>query len=459
MKLKQVIASLLLCFTCTCLAMQEKNKHTEKQNNQQSLLLQKYNFLLDNHIQLRKEKKDLEEKLNERTFWEWYHYNKIDKKEFDRVIEKFTERFSCLEQFDGLTIMKLTVNPNTIIILHADIHGDKYSLLKFLKDLANKGYLDEENPFKINKKYKKNFYIAFLGDYTDREKWGAEVLYTVMRLKLENPKRVLLFRGNHEDTVLNNREDGLGKQLEQDLGYKKQEWERKMKKAYVLLPLAAYVRVKGTPYYLILCHAGLEPRFNPHPLLSAEGKHFYIKPKEWNISWLSQTLQSILKKNTKIILKEENPQPEDTGFLWNDFDIETVIAKPSSRGGNATSFGKFFTKQFLKECSKEREYEIVAIFRGHQHADAVMKKMVSYKGIYQLWSMHQWNGKSGTRLKISERSIWTLNVSPGGGYGSSWGYSHTTYAILRLPRNHRKWSIEPRKVKIDPIKVLKKSLM
>ena len=39
-----------------------------------------------------------------------------------------------------------------------------------------------------------NFYMVFLGDYTDRGLFGVEVLYTLMQLKLANPDRVFMAR-------------------------------------------------------------------------------------------------------------------------------------------------------------------------------------------------------------------------------------------------------------------------
>ena len=41
-----------------------------------------------------------------------------------------------------------------------------------------------------------NLYMIFLGDYVDRGQFGAEVLYTILRLKLANPDHVFMVRGN-----------------------------------------------------------------------------------------------------------------------------------------------------------------------------------------------------------------------------------------------------------------------
>ncbi|MGC9133300.1 MAG: metallophosphoesterase family protein [Nanopusillaceae archaeon] len=65
-------------------------------------------------------------------------------------------------------------------IIIGDIHGDIFSLNKSLEYYEN----DE--------------YIIFLGDYLDRGNYQIEVLYKILKLKVENPEKVILLRGNHE---------------------------------------------------------------------------------------------------------------------------------------------------------------------------------------------------------------------------------------------------------------------
>ena len=67
-----------------------------------------------------------------------------------------------------------------------DIHGCYTALTHLLDEL----HLTPEDK------------LVFLGDYTDRGMYGIEVLYTMLRLKVENPDRVLIVRGNHEDVSL-----------------------------------------------------------------------------------------------------------------------------------------------------------------------------------------------------------------------------------------------------------------
>src|SRR5438067_719039 len=85
------------------------------------------------------------------------------------------------------------------IFVHADLHGDIHSLLAELSWLNDQRYLRE---FGI---VHTNFYMVYLGDYTDRGAYGVEVLYTLLRLKLANPEKVFLLRGNHEEASMHTR--------------------------------------------------------------------------------------------------------------------------------------------------------------------------------------------------------------------------------------------------------------
>jgi hypothetical protein len=91
---------------------------------------------------------------------------------------------------------KLQVPPGSEVVFHGDFHGDIHSFIAMLDSLNQAGTLDG---FRLAKP---NRYMVFLGDYTDRGNYGIEVLYTLLRLKLANPDRVFMARGNHEDVQM-----------------------------------------------------------------------------------------------------------------------------------------------------------------------------------------------------------------------------------------------------------------
>jgi hypothetical protein len=98
--------------------------------------------------------------------------------------------FSAIEQERPFKpfVEKQEVKSDSVFFLRGDLHGDIHSLIASLEWLEKKGYLDD---FVIQKP---DFYIAFLGDYTDRGAYGLEVLYTILRLKIANPDKVFLVR-------------------------------------------------------------------------------------------------------------------------------------------------------------------------------------------------------------------------------------------------------------------------
>lgn len=67
------------------------------------------------------------------------------------------------------------------LVIIGDIHGDYESLAKILSSV---------NP--------REALLVFLGDYIDRGEQSPQVVYEILRTKLENPSSVLLLMGNHE---------------------------------------------------------------------------------------------------------------------------------------------------------------------------------------------------------------------------------------------------------------------
>src|SRR5437868_8246546 len=122
------------------------------------------------------------------------------------------------------------------VFFHADLHGDIRSLLVEVAWLNEHGFLRDFSVARTN------FYLVFLGDYTDRGAYGVEVLYTLLRLKLANPEKVFLLRGNHEEASMHTRygffEEGQAK-------YGAKFEERKVVRAYDFLSVVLYLGSGG----------------------------------------------------------------------------------------------------------------------------------------------------------------------------------------------------------------------
>ncbi|MBD3231973.1 hypothetical protein GF322_04940 [Candidatus Dependentiae bacterium] len=134
-----------------------------------------------------------------------YPTNFISKDEFLTTIEQFKNTMNSfldetmqtkLQQLDSQYhpfheyVQKLEVSANTNIKAIGDIHSSAHSLIRnMLRWMAEKH---------LNNDFSANGPIIFTGDYISRGRYGAEVLYLIMKLKIKNPYSVFPIKGNHE---------------------------------------------------------------------------------------------------------------------------------------------------------------------------------------------------------------------------------------------------------------------
>ena len=184
--------------------------------------------------------------------------------------------------------------------------------------LNNEGYLDG---FKIAKP---KFHMVFLGDYADRGRYGIEVLYTLLRLKLANPDRVFLLRGNHEEISIAARYGFLN---EGRTKYGTAFDAQKVARAYDFFPVVLYIGKGGN---FIQCHhGGMEPGFDPRALLDSRGeiafqflgdlnqRRFFEAHPEWILPWTSAS-RRLARTALKDFRPEDPISPTVLGFMWND---------------------------------------------------------------------------------------------------------------------------------------------
>ena len=152
---------------------------------------------------------------------------------------------------------KRLVPAGTRLFFHGDLHGDIHSLVAWVDWLNQNGYLRD---FHL---VQPDVYLVFLGDYTDRGIYGVEVLYTMLRLKVENPARVLMVRGNHEDVNLASRYGFIA----EGRGKYGREFDAKAVCGFTIsCPWPLHRRRTD----VLQCnHGGVEPGLNPAGLLDA----------------------------------------------------------------------------------------------------------------------------------------------------------------------------------------------
>lgn len=389
-----------------------------------------------------------------------------DKWLYEKMLDN--DFFSLSSDQECLYAQKLNVLPSTIVCCMGDLHGDIHSLRTYLKELARKEYLDADDPFKIKNP---NVRILFLGDYVDRGNYGIEVLYTLWRLKVENPENVIMVRGNHEDILLN-LNYGFVKEFLKKFP-QKDSLLSSIDGFYKLLPCVVYLGcpVKEVINYFQCCHGGMEPGYLPNKLLEsrAEYENISILRVAKNI-----TFNPKLKDKDKIytalhdcgVILQDRPLPKSpvkdpdkkvvVGFLWSDFipynDKEIVM---SSRQG-CFSYGKPFVDAFLG-CSdnRDKKYTVCGILRGHQHETSLVdennkktmmacildEKYPETKGAAFLWRTPENNGK-----KLWKNVVCTFNVTPDTFYGEPAhgypGFNDATYAELTFDgEDENKWDI------------------
>lgn len=254
-------------------------------------------------------------------------------------------------EFEHAFIQRLEIPANSEVCFMGDYHGSVHSLLRNLWRLVADGYLDDNFKFK-----KDNFYLIFLGDFVDRGRYGAEVWYSLMQLKLVNWDKVHLLRGNHETSLVSKKYGFLGwsairgkGKLEGEVCTKFEtdaekevseqgEVGKKILNLYHFLPFAIFLSVKDKNEYVQCCHAGVAVNdgdtdlFNVKPFIASD------------------------KKFQKISKFQE-------GFQWSDFsqDKDDPDFTPNCRG---TQYGIEATVAGGQEYLNQNNLK--AFFRGHQ---------------------------------------------------------------------------------------------
>ena len=282
---------------------------------------------------------------------------------------------------------------NCAVYLHGDFHGEVTALKKFINKLQKMKVLD-------GWKIIGNNMIAFLGDYVDRGDWGIETLYMVMVLYINNPKKVIIVKGNHENIELN-ANYGFVEELRKKFQckYIVAELSKKINLMYRFLPLAAFLI---TPDGLLQsCHGLVDPRINIKKFLentkyNKKGDMIAYKfvDKYTNTQDSVKKIKRAFRKKydgTKYIHKFDSyihnwniafnqnygPIDDNNAYLWmdiqytkQDFDNFSVIDISC----------RYRSSLLAIRCIL---YEnILFVFRAHQHSETELNNnMINGKGI------------------------------------------------------------------------------
>ncbi len=347
---------------------------------------------------------------------------------------------------------KEIVDPHTAIICKGDLHGDLHSLMAFIEQLEEFGWTQPPEPLKIIHPRAR---LLFLGDYVDRGIWGVEVISLLMLLKLHNPDKVFLIRGNHEDVLMTSRfgftREFFSKYAREKKSTKNCVFE-KIAQFYEYLPSVFYLGCGSSPIsFLQCCHGGMEMGYNPKELLASEKSFQFIegcnRMKECSaLPDIPITMgygnSCPIKEAFTDFIPLSPTEPFPFGFLWNDFivdPLEMSCAIPSRGIG----CNKEFTHALLNAASTEK-CRLVGVIRAHQHKasnnDPMMKLLFQCNGCAQLW-------KEPGCLKVEPGMVITLLLSPDSIMGTPQpgytGFNYDTCLFLQTAHkltNWRMWS-------------------
>lgn len=325
---------------------------------------------------------------------------------------------------------KIVAQSGDVFYIHGDLHGDIFSLLEEIKELKSRGVINDN--FRI---IQDNVWFVFLGDYVDRGQYGCEVLYTMMRLTLANPDRVIAVRGNHEDmgiSAIYGFKDEVFAKFDDNNG-SKYEYISRMND---FLPVVLYLGCnenQDVVNYVQCCHGGIEEEYEPKMFLDDSAGIYEMLPE-------------FSEKHSKRCPFEYGKNP--LGFMWNDFDVDYQDSDFQSVPGRGLKYGKVGTERVLNKLQSSNKSKIRGILRAHQHSgsikDSMMKGLVESNGVYKLWKPYE---------KMQERHlddglVWTFNVGPDSVYGQGVGFNFDTYVELVPAKNYKDWVMKVFNTKI-----------
>jgi hypothetical protein len=351
---------------------------------------------------------------------------------------------------------KLVVPSNSEVFFHGDFHGDVHSIVSCL------GWLNRENYLRDFTIARTNFFMVFLGDYTDRGSYGIEVIYTLLQLKIANPNQVFLVRGNHEDLSLVAR---YGFVAEGRAKYGASFDIRKISRLYELLPAVLYL---GTGGDFIQCnHGGMEPGYNPKALLESPSSTAFeflgvLQQRKFASSQAAMVGQWPAGQRATALaswvdFRPESPTtPSVLGFMWNDFSVVHGEPEFAVDPGRAFVYGENLTRTVLQDASTP-EHKVHAVFRAHQHAallNPMMRRLLASRGLFRHWQSADGLAQANAPVKeleailersqsrpLKDGSVWTFNVSPDSYYGEGCGYGFDTFGLLTTADKFEDWRL------------------
>lgn len=264
---------------------------------------------------------------------------------FDRCIESYKSVGLPAEAHVYKHIMPVDAD----VRFFGDLHGSVHAFIRMLSQLMAQGFIDAHlriiNPLG---------HMVFLGDFVDYGRNGADTLALVMMLRLANPGRVLICRGNHEDREIYSQPNyGFAQELEARYPSTSYGLKRKVDSFFTHLPLAIFLGIDGHAEagFVQCCHGGFA---NDRP--------------SWGRKSTMQHIQDLLAASEKVY----QPVQATTGgsFLsdlqWGDFTGREIPGGVQPGHGRGAKFSISGSKAYLAAFGGVGGPKIHYAFRGHQ---------------------------------------------------------------------------------------------
>lgn len=223
-----------------------------------------------------------------------YNPLKISNLGFDEISPILNETSNLLKDENILVQLKISGDSKEILVI-GDIHGN-LNTLNYLIELIQK--IEPEH-------------VIFLGDLVDRGPYQLECLILVLCLKILDPKRYYILRGNHETIEMNQAYGFYNEFIQKFINF---DNFRDILRVYKLLPTCILINSK------ILClHGGIPTD------LSVLNKLKNLKPQD-----ATQEINNSLYQ-----------------MIWNDPKEELIGFSPSYRGPGIFFFGGDVFEEFI----------------------------------------------------------------------------------------------------------------
>ncbi len=303
-------------------------------------------------------------------------------------------------------VQKLHVRDGAQICFIGDLHGSVHSLIRNLESLERMDLLSED--FSLAP----NMYLVLLGDFTDSGRYGIEVWYTMMQLKIVNPDRVFLVRGNHELRSSASAFGFLNGEKRQKAHILDPNLFEQVVQLFHLVPCALFIEAAGR--WIQCCHGGISPDY-------------------------TEELFVALKEHTASITCQQVRDNIATDFQWSDFSQRSTggMARPNPRRGA----GRIADRRCVRRYLDERD--LVCIFRGHQDLYYGCKIMHMYDNLVPHQYLPHWREAvpdAGDHIVFPSNAnlfpVVTLSSAPEGRR-----LGQDCYVILVTGRNLEDWSL------------------